>query len=138
MAYRPGRHFLQIPGPTNVPDRVLRAIDQPTIDHRSREASDLALAGMEGLRTVFQTNGHVLIFPGSGTGAWEAALANTLNAGDRVLAYETRHFSTLWTKVARNLGVVVDFLPGDWRHGVDAAAIGATLLDDRDHDIKAV
>ena len=120
------------------PDRVLRAIDQPTIDHRSREASDLALACMDGMRAVFQTNGHVLIFPGSGTGAWEAALVNTLSAGDRVLAYETGHFSTLWTKVARNLGLVVDYLPGDWRHGADAAAIGAKLADDRDHDIKAV
>src|SRR3954463_6125838 len=104
MAYRPGRHFLQIPGPTNVPDRVLRAIDQPTIDHRSREASDLALACMEGLRTVFQTKGHVLIFPGSGTGAWEAALVNTLSAGDRVLAYETGHFSTFWRGMGKRPG----------------------------------
>src|SRR3954471_16027260 len=138
MAYRPGRHFLQIPGPTNVPDRVLRAIDQPTIDHRSRDASDLALSCIEGLRTVFQTKGHVLIFPGSGTGAWEAALVNTLSPGDRVLACETGHFSTLWNKVARNLGLVVDYLPGDWRHGADAAAIGAKLADDRDGAIKAV
>jgi alanine-glyoxylate transaminase/serine-glyoxylate transaminase/serine-pyruvate transaminase len=138
MAYQSGRHFLQIPGPTNVPDRVLRAINQPTIDHRSREASDLALRCIEGLRAVFQTKGHVLIFPGSGTGAWEAALVNTLSAGDRVLAYETGHFSTLWTKVARNLGLVVDYIPGDWRHGADAAAIAAKLLGDQAHDIKAV
>ena len=138
MAYRAGRHFLQIPGPTNVPDRVLRAIDQPTIDHRSRDASDLALACIDGLRAVFQTKGHVLIFPGSGTGAWEAALVNTLSPGDRVLACETGHFSTLWTKVARNLGLVVDYLPGDWRHGANAAAIGAKLAEDRDYDIKAV
>src|SRR3954464_357405 len=127
MAHRTGRHFLQIPGPTNVPDRVLRAIDEPTIDHRSREASELALSCMERLRAVFQTKGHVLIFPGSGTGAWEAALVNTLSPGDRVLAYETGHFSTLWTKVARNLGLVVDCIAGDWRHGADAAAIGAKL-----------
>jgi alanine-glyoxylate transaminase/serine-glyoxylate transaminase/serine-pyruvate transaminase len=138
MAYRPGRHFLQIPGPTNVPDRVLRAIDRPTIDHRSRDASELALACMDGLRAVFQTKGHVLIFPGSGTGAWEAALVNTLSAGDRVIPNETGNFSTLWTKVARNLGLIVDYLPGDWRHGADAAAIGAKLAGDRDHDIKAV
>ena len=138
MAYRPGRHFLQIPGPTNVPDRVLRAIDQPTIDHRSREASDLALACIGGMRTVFQTKGVVLIFPGSGTGAWEAALVNTLSPGDRVLAYETGHFSALWTKVARNLGLAVDYLPGDWRHGAEPAAIGAKLREDRDRDIKAV
>ena len=138
MTYRPGRHFLQIPGPTNVPDRVLRAIDQPTIDHRGREASDLALSCITGMRTVFQTKGAVLIFPGSGSGAWEAALVNTLNPGDRVLASETGQFSTLWTKVARNLGLTVDYLPGDWRHGVDAAAIGAKLAEDRGHEIKAV
>src|SRR5436190_397125 len=138
MAYRPGRHFLQIPGPTNVPDRVLRAMDQPTIDHRSREASDLALACMQSLRAVFQTKGHVLIFPGSGTGAWEASLVNTLSPGDRVLTCETGHFSTLWTKVARNLGLTVDYLPGDWRHGADPDAIGAKLALDRDRLIKAV
>src|SRR5438105_5045217 len=138
MAYQPGRHFLQIPGPSNVPDRVLRAIDQPTIDHRGREASDLALSCIAGVRTVFQTKGPVVIFPGSGSGAWEAALVNTLSSGDRVLAYETGHFSTLWTKVARNLGLVVDYLPGDWRHGADAGAIGAKLAEDRDHEIKAV
>jgi alanine-glyoxylate transaminase/serine-glyoxylate transaminase/serine-pyruvate transaminase len=136
MSFRPGRHFLQIPGPTNVPDRVLRAIDQPTIDHRSREASDLALASIDGLRTLFQTKSPVLVFPGSGTGAWEAALVNTLSPGDHVLTYETGHFSTLWAKVARNLGLSVEIIPGDWRHGVDAAAIGAKLAED--HRIKAV
>ena len=103
MAYRPGRHFLQIPGPTNVPDRVLRAIDQPAVDHRSNEASDLALACIHGMRAVLRTRDAVLIFPGSGTGAWEGALVNTLSPGDRALAYETGHFSTLWTKAARNL-----------------------------------
>jgi len=138
MAYRPGRHFLQIPGPTNVPDRVLRAIDQPTIDHRSREASDLALSCIAGMRMVFQTKGTVLIFPGSGSGAWEAALVNTLNPGDRVLASETGQFSFLWTKVARNLGLTVDYLSGDWRHGADAALIGAKLAEDHGHEIKAV
>jgi len=138
MSYRPGRHFLQIPGPTNVPDRVLRAIDQPTIDHRSQAASDLGLACIHGMRTVFQTQQPVLIFPGSGSGAWEAALVNTLSPGDRVLACETGQFSTLWTKVARNFGLSVDYLPGDWRHGADPAVIGARLAEDSGHEIKAV
>src|SRR4051794_26311548 len=138
MKHRSGRHFVQIPGPTNVPDRVLRAIEQPTIDHRSQEASDLVLACINGLRAISQTNGHVLIFPGSGTGAWEAALVNTLSPGDRVLAYETGQFSTLWTKVARNLGLTVDYIPGDWRHGANPMTIGARLAEDHNHDIKAV
>jgi alanine-glyoxylate transaminase/serine-glyoxylate transaminase/serine-pyruvate transaminase len=138
MGYPSGRHFLQIPGPTNVPDRVLRAIDQPTIDHRSREASALALSCIDGMRSIFQTKDPVLIFPGSGTGAWEAALVNTLSPSDRVLACETGQFSTLWTKVARNLGLSVDYLPGDWRHGADPVAIGARLAGDRAHEIKAV
>jgi alanine-glyoxylate transaminase/serine-glyoxylate transaminase/serine-pyruvate transaminase len=127
MAYQPGRHFLQIPGPTNVPDRVLRAIDQPTIDHRSREFSDLALSCIAGMRTCLSDKGPGTDLSGSGTGAWEAALVNTLSPGDRVLASETGHFSTLWTKVARNLSLTIDYLPGDWRHGADAAAIGETL-----------
>src|SRR5690242_7890160 len=138
MSFKSGRHFLQIPGPTNVPDRVLRAMDQPTIDHRSSEAADLALACIHGMRAIFQSEGAVLIFPGSGTGAWEAALVNTLSPGDRVLAYETGHFSTLWTKVARNLGLSVEYLPGDWRSGADPAAIGAKLADDSGFGIKAV
>jgi len=138
MPFKPGRHFLQIPGPTNVPDRVLRAIDQPTIDHRSGEAADLALACIRGMRAIFQTEGVVLIFPGSGTGAWEAALVNTLSAGDHVLACETGHFSTLWAKVARNLGLAVDYLPGDWRHAADIAAIRGRLAEDHDGAIKAV
>src|SRR4051794_8612178 len=138
MPFKPGRHFLQIPGPTNVPDRVLRAIDQLTIDHRSGEAADLALACIRGMRVIFQTEGVVLIFPGSGTGAWEAALVNTLSAGDHVLACETGHFSTLWAKVARNLGLTVDYLPGDWRHAADIAAIRGRLAEDHDGAIKAV
>jgi alanine-glyoxylate transaminase/serine-glyoxylate transaminase/serine-pyruvate transaminase len=138
MPLKPGRHFLQIPGPTNVPDRVLRAIDQPTIDHRSREAADLALACIHGMRAVLRTEDPVLIFPGSGTGAWEAALVNTLSPEDHVLACETGHFSTLWTKVARNLGLTVDYLSGDWRHGADIAAIRVRLAEDHDAAIKAV
>jgi alanine-glyoxylate transaminase/serine-glyoxylate transaminase/serine-pyruvate transaminase len=133
-----GRHFLQIPGPTNVPDRVLRAIDHATIDHRGPEFAKLGRACLEGMQAVFQTQHPVVIFPASGTGAWEAALVNTLSAGDRVLAYETGHFSTLWSRVAENLGLKVDLIGGDWRHGADASAMGARLEEDRSHEIKAV
>lgn len=133
-----GRHFLQIPGPTNVPDRVLRAIDQPTIDHRGPEFGALGLAVLEGVKQVFQTQSPVVIFPSSGTGAWEAALVNTLSPGDRVLMVETGHFASLWRKLAGRLGLEVDFLEGDWRHPVDAAAIAARLAADSAHAIKAV
>ena len=128
--YKPGRHFLQIPGPTNVPDRVLRAIDSPTIDHRSAEFAELGKCCLEGVKDVFQSSRPVLIYPASGTGAWEAALVNTLSAGDRVLAFENGHFANLWTSVARNLGLSVDPIEGDWRHGVEAEAIGARLAKD--------
>ncbi|SSW72303.1 Soluble hydrogenase 42 kDa subunit [Achromobacter veterisilvae] len=133
-----GRHFLQIPGPTNVPDRVLRAIDQPTIDHRGPEFGALGLAVLSGVKQVFQTQAPVVIFPSSGTGAWEAALVNTLSPGDRVLMVETGHFASLWRKLAGRLGLDVDFLEGDWRRPVDAAAIGARLAGDADRRIKAV
>ncbi|ADP16895.1 serine--glyoxylate aminotransferase [Achromobacter xylosoxidans A8] len=133
-----GRHFLQIPGPTNVPDRVLRAIDQPTIDHRGPEFGALGLAVLEGIKQVFQTQSPVVIFPSSGTGAWEAALVNTLSPGDRVLMVETGHFASLWRKLAGRLGLEVDFLEGDWRHPVDAAAIAARLAEDKEREIKAV
>jgi alanine-glyoxylate transaminase/serine-glyoxylate transaminase/serine-pyruvate transaminase len=138
MAHPNGRHFLQIPGPTNVPDRVLRAIDQPTIDHRSAEFATLARTCLDGMRAIFQTAGAVAIFPASGSGAWEAALVNTLSPDDQVLAYETGHFASLWAKMACNLGLRVDAIAGDWRSGVDAAAIATRLADDRDHQIKAV
>jgi len=138
MTSRPGRHFLQIPGPTNVPDRVLRAIDRPTIDHRGEEFAELAKGCLENIKAVFQTRHPVLIFPSSGTGGWEAALVNTLDPGDRVLAFETGQFAALWVKLAENLGFQVDFVPGDWRHGVDAAAAAARLGADRNHEIKAV
>jgi len=138
MTRRPGRHFLQIPGPTNVPDRVLRAIDRPTIDHRGPEFAQLGKHVLEGLRTIFKTSGRVIIFPSSGTGAWEAALVNTLSPADKVLMYETGHFATLWQTMAKRLGLDVEFLPGDWRHGVDPAQIEARLAADRDHAIKAV
>lgn len=133
-----GRHFLQIPGPTNVPDRVLRAIDMPTIDHRGPEFAQLGLAVIEGAKRVFRTASPVVIYPSSGTGAWEAAIVNTLSPGDRVLMAETGQFATLWRTMAGRLGLEVDFIDGDWRHGADPAAIGARLAEDRGHTIKAV
>jgi alanine-glyoxylate transaminase/serine-glyoxylate transaminase/serine-pyruvate transaminase len=138
MTYRSGRHFLQIPGPTNVPDRVLRAMDNATIDHRGPEFGKLALEIFEGLREVFQTRQPVVIFPASGTGAWEAALVNTLSPGDRVLMFETGHFASLWQKMATRLGVSVDMVATDWRRGVDPAAVEAKLREDGRHGIKAV
>jgi alanine-glyoxylate transaminase/serine-glyoxylate transaminase/serine-pyruvate transaminase len=133
-----GRHFLQIPGPTNVPDRVLRAIAQPTIDHRGPEFARLTRELLDLLRQVFQTSGDVVVYPSSGTGAWEASLVNTLSPGDRVLMFETGHFATLWRDMAVRLGLVVDFAAGDWRRGVDLAALDARLRDDVDRTIKAV
>ena len=133
-----GRHFLQIPGPTNVPDRVLRAIDRPTIDHRGPEFAALGKTVLAGMKRVFQTTQHVVIYPASGTGAWEAALVNTLSAGDRVLMAETGQFATLWQKLAKRLGLDVELIPGDWRRGVDAAEIESRLRADRAHAIKAV
>ena len=133
-----GRHFLQIPGPTNVPDRVLRAMDQPTIDHRGPEFARLTLEILDGLKGIFQTVGPVIIYPASGTGAWEAALVNTLSSGDRVLMFETGQFATLWRGLAEKLGLVVDFVPGDWRSGIDPAEVEARLADDQGHNIKAV
>jgi len=133
-----GRHFLQIPGPTNVPDRVLRAIAQPTIDHRGPAFAVLGREALDGLRFVFQTKGTVVMYPASGSGAWEACLVNTLSPGDTVLMVETGQFASLWRDMAARLGLQVDFLPGDWRHGVDAAAIEQKLSADRGHTIKAV
>ncbi len=138
MSIRSGRHFLQIPGPTNVPDRVLRAIDSPTIDHRGPAFQQLGHDVLEGMRNVFKTASPVIIFPASGTGAWEAALVNTLSPGDKVLMYETGQFATLWQKLASKLGLVVDFVAGDWRHGVDAAVLAEHLGADTDKQIKAV
>lgn len=133
-----GRHFLQIPGPTNVPDRVLRAIDQPVIDHRGPEFAILATDVLEGLRRIFQTRGPVVIYPGSGTGAWEAAIVNTLSPGDRVLMPETGHFSQLWRQVAENFGIIVEYLPGDWRHGAVPEDIEKSLAEDKKASFKAV
>jgi len=133
-----GRHFLQIPGPTNVPDRVLRAIAQPTIDHRGPEFARLTREVIDGLRQIFQTSGAVVVYPSSGTGAWEASLVNTLSPGDRVLMFETGHFATLWRHMALRFGLLVDFVPGDWRHGVDLAVLEEHLLNDPERTIKAV
>jgi alanine-glyoxylate transaminase/serine-glyoxylate transaminase/serine-pyruvate transaminase len=133
-----GRHFLQIPGPTNVPDRVLRAIDQPTIDHRGPEFATLTKAVLAGMKKIFKTGADVVIYPASGTGAWEAALVNTLSPGDRVLMAETGHFAALWKRLAERLGLSVTLLPGDWRHGVSAGDIEAALRADAQHSIKAV
>ncbi|MFF0725956.1 pyridoxal-phosphate-dependent aminotransferase family protein [Streptomyces sp. NPDC004134] len=138
MTLRTGRHFLQIPGPTNVPDRVLRAMAAPTIDHRGPEFAALTRRLLKALGPVFGTSGPVVIYPSSGTGAWEAALVNTLGPGDRVLGFETGHFAVLWRDMARGLGLDVDFVPGDWRHGVDPATVESRLSADTSHSVKAV
>jgi alanine-glyoxylate transaminase / serine-glyoxylate transaminase / serine-pyruvate transaminase len=139
MPRRAGRHFLQIPGPTNVPDRVLRAIDLPTMDHRGPEFADLGKTVFAGMKRVFKsTQGEVVIYPASGTGAWEAALVNTLSPGDRVLMAETGHFATLWQKMAAKLGLQVEILGTDWRHGADPEAIAKRLRADTAKEIKAV
>ena len=136
--HRPGRHFLQIPGPTNVPDRVLRAIDGPTIDHRGPVFQKLGLEVLAGIKAVFQTKNPVIIYSASGTGAWEAALTNTLSPGDKVLMVETGHFAMLWHKMAVRLGLLPELIAGDWRHGINAADIEARLSADKNHEIKAV
>ena len=138
MSYPSGRHFLQIPGPTNVPEQVLRAMAKPTIDHRGPEFKALALEVLGGLKSVFKTAGPVVIFASSGTGAWEAGLVNTLSPGDKVLMFETGHFATLWKNMAVRLGLEVDFVPGDWRHGADPAIVEAKLAEDKDQRIKSV
>jgi alanine-glyoxylate transaminase/serine-glyoxylate transaminase/serine-pyruvate transaminase len=138
MKHQSGRHFLQIPGPTNVPDRVLRAIDGATVDHRGPEFQEMSKEVLAGLKQVFKTKSPVVIFPASGTGAWEAALVNTLSPGDRVLMFETGHFATLWLNMAKRLGIEPVLVPGDWRHGVDPAQVEAKLAEDKGKSIKAV
>ena len=138
MSHAAGRHFLQIPGPTNVPERILRAIDRATIDHRGPEFQKLGQEVLIGLKQVFKTAGSVIIYPASGTGAWEAALVNSLSPGDKVLMVETGHFATLWFNMANKLGLKPEFIKGDWRHGADPAALEARLAEDRTHEIKAV
>jgi alanine-glyoxylate transaminase/serine-glyoxylate transaminase/serine-pyruvate transaminase len=137
-SFKSGRHFLQIPGPSNVPDRVLRAIDMPTMDHRGPDFGALGRRVLDGMGRVFGTEATVVIFPGSGTGAWEAAIVNTLQPGDTVLMYETGQFATLWQAMAGRLGIKVQFVPGDWRHGVDPADVEQRLRADTAHEIKAV
>jgi len=133
-----GRHFLQIPGPSPVPERILSAIARQTIDHRGPDFGKLGLRVLDGMRTIFKTKGHVVIYPASGTGAWEAALANTLSPGDKVLMVETGHFATLWKTMAAKLGVEATFIPSDWRAGADVTAIEAALREDKAHEFKAV
>lgn len=138
MAYKSGRHFLQIPGPSPVPDRVLRAMDMPVIDHRGPTFGEMGARVLEKLKDVFKTEQPVIVYPSSGTGAWEAALVNCLSPGDKVLMYETGQFATLWEELANRIGLVPEFISGDWRHGVDPAKIAARLNEDTDHKIKAV
>ncbi|MGX9354713.1 pyridoxal-phosphate-dependent aminotransferase family protein [Roseobacteraceae bacterium S113] len=133
-----GRHFLQIPGPTNTPERIQRAMHRAVIDHRGPEFAELGRSILADLGAVFQTENRVVIYPASGTGAWEAALVNVLSPGDQVLMYETGQFATLWKNMAQKLGYQAEFMAGDWRHGADAGAIGARLETDTDHAIKAV
>ncbi|MBE0623542.1 MAG: aminotransferase class V-fold PLP-dependent enzyme [Burkholderiales bacterium] len=138
MAYKSGRHFLQIPGPTNVPDRILRAIDHPTMDHRGPEFGPMGLEIIDGLKHIFQTQQPVVIYPASGTGAWEAALVNSLSPGDKVLMVETGHFASLWQKMAAKFGLQVELIATDWRRGADPSALEARLKEDKAHAIKAV
>ena len=133
-----GRHFLQIPGPSNIPDRVLRAIDRPVMDHRGAEFAAIVKESLENLAKVVQTTGSVALYPASGSGAWEAAIVNTLSSGDRVLMFETGHFSNLWKQVAERFGIHVDYLPGSWRRGVVVEEVEAKLSGDSDHRYKAV
>ena len=138
MSYTSGRHFLQIPGPTNIPERILRAIDQPIIDHRGPRFASLGHEVLAGLKPIFKTEQPVIVYPASGSGAWEAALANTMSPGDRVLMCETGHFASLWQQIAARLGVASEMIPTDWRHGADPATIGEALASDAAHEIKAV
>jgi alanine-glyoxylate transaminase/serine-glyoxylate transaminase/serine-pyruvate transaminase len=133
-----GRHFLQIPGPTPVPDRVLRAMDTPVIDHRGPEFAKITKKALEGIKTIFKTTNPVIIYTATGTGAWEAALCNTLSPGDKVLMTETGQFATLWKKMAEKLGLKPEFITSDWRHGLDPKAIEAKLKEDKNKEIKAV
>lgn len=133
-----GRHFLQIPGPTNVPDRVLRAMDRPVIDHRGPEFAQMSAEVLEGMKSIFKTRNPVVIYPSSGSGAWEAAIVNTLSPGDCVLVFETGHFSSLWRDIALRHGLIVDYLPGNWRRGANPEEAEERLLQDKQHEIKAV
>ncbi len=137
-SFKSGRHFLQIPGPTNIPDRVLRAMDRAIIDHRGPEFGELGKRVLDKIKLVFKTSQPVVMYPGSGTGAWEAAIVNTLNAGDKVLMFETGQFSSLWWEIAQKFNLDIDFVPGDWRTGVDPKVVEKKLNEDKDKKIKAV
>jgi alanine-glyoxylate transaminase/serine-glyoxylate transaminase/serine-pyruvate transaminase len=136
--FKPGRHFLQIPGPTNIPDRVLRAMDRAVIDHRGPAFGELSRGVLEKLKSVFKTSSPVVMYPGSGTGAWEAAIVNTLNVGDKVLFFETGEFSFRWYEQAKKLKIDAEIVPGDWRHGIDPKVVAQKLSDDKEKKIKAV
>ena len=138
MNYASGRHFLQIPGPTNIPDRILRAIDQPIIDHRGPRFAALGHEVLAGLKPIFKTEQPVIIYPASGSGAWEAALVNTMSPGDNALMCETGHFAVLWQQIGVRLGIKAHVIETDWRHGADPEAIGKVLTADDAHKIKAV
>lgn len=137
-SFQPGKHFLQIPGPTNVPDRVLRAMDYPTIDHRGPEFAEIAKRVLDRIKLIFKTSEPVIIYPGSGTGAWEAAIVNTLNEGDKVLMFETGQFSSLWWEIAKKFKLNIDFVEGDWRTGADPEIVEKKLKADTNKEIKAV
>jgi len=136
--FKSGRHFLQIPGPTNIPDRVLRAMDYPIIDHRGLKFANLTKSILDRIKMVFKTKEPVVIYPASGTGAWEAAIVNTLSEGDKVLMFETGHFSFLWLEIAKKFKLQVDFVSGDWRTGVDPTIVEQKLKDDKEKKIKAI
>src|SRR3974377_2211212 len=138
MTVHTGRHFLQIPGPTNIPDRVLRAMDMPGLDHRGPEFAELGFAVLSGMQRMFRTEQPVIVYPSSGTGAWEAAIVKTLQPGDKVLMCETGQFAVLWLGIAQKFKLDVDFIPGDWRHGADLVEIEARLSADTAHKIRAV
>ena len=135
---RPGKHLLQIPGPTNIPDRVLRAMSYPTIDHRGPDFAEIAKRVLDRLKSIFKTNQNVIMYPASGTGAWEAAIVNTLNPRDKVLMFETGQFSYLWAEQAKKLSLDVELVPGDWRHGIDSKVVEQKLSQDKNHKIKAL
>ncbi len=137
-SFKAGRHFLQIPGPTNLPDRVLRAMDRAVIDHRGPEFAEISKSVLEKLKSVFKTSSPVIMYPGSGTGAWESAIVNTLNVGDKVLFFETGEFSIRWYDQAKKLQIDAEIVPGDWRHGIDPKVVAERLAADKDKKIKAV
>lgn len=137
-SFKAGKHFLQIPGPTNIPDRVLRAMSYPTIDHRGPDFAEIAKRVLDRIKIIFKTTQPVVMYPASGTGAWEAAIVNTLNPGDKILMFETGQFSYLWAEQAKKFSLVVDFVPGDWRHGADPKIVEKKLSEDKGHKIKAL